>query len=255
MKLGLVQYNPSWENKTKNQKKILQLIESQQTNFDLLIFPEMTLTGYTMNSELGENFDSAESPTLKFFIELSKKFGVNIIAGMIEKEGTQSFNTLFLIDKLGEIKTKYRKIHLFSFAVEEKFYQAGSKPAIVLIDDFKVGLSICYDLRFPELFRPYGKERVDLIVNIANWPDSRIEHFVHLLRARSIENLCYVAGVNRVGSVGKLRYDGQSSIFDPLGKIIVSEKNSEKIIFAEIDKELVKKTRDQFPFLNDIKLI
>lgn len=255
MKIGLVQYNPSWENKTENQRKILQLIESQKTNFDLLIFPEMTLTGYTMNSDLGENFDSIESPTLKFFTELSKKYSVNVIAGMIEKEGTNSFNTLFVIDKIGEIKTKYRKIHLFSFADEEKYYQAGNKIETVMIDDFKVGLSICYDLRFPELFRPYGKERVDLIVNIANWPDSRIEHFVHLLRTRAIENLCYVAGVNRVGSIGKLNYDGQSAIFDPLGKLIVSETNLETVIFAEIDKELVKKTRDQFPFLNDIKLI
>lgn len=255
MKIGLVQYNPSWENKNENQRKILQLIESQKTNFDLLIFPEMTLTGYTMNSDLGENFDSIESPTLKFFTELSKKYSVNVIAGMIEKEGTNSFNALFVIDKTGEVKTKYRKIHLFSFADEEKFYQAGNKTETVMIDDFKVGLSICYDLRFPELFRPFGKERVDLIVNIANWPDSRIEHFVHLLRARAIENLCYVAGVNRVGSIGKLNYDGRSAIFDPLGKLIVSETNLETIIFAEIEKELVKKTREQFPFLNDIKLI
>lgn len=255
MKIGLVQYNPSWENKTENQRKILQLIESQKTNFDLLIFPEMTLTGYTMNSKLGEKFDSAESSTLKFFVDLSRKFSVNVIAGMIENDDHKFYNTLFVIDRNGEIISKYRKIHLFNFADEEKYYSAGSKPEIVVMDDFKIGLSICYDLRFPELFRFYGKERVDLIVNIANWPDTRIEHFVYLLKARAIENLCYVAGVNRVGSTGKLYYDGQSSIFDPLGKLIVSEKNSEKIIFAELEKELVKKTRVQFPFLNDIKLI
>lgn len=255
MKIGLVQYNPAWENKTENQKKILQLIHNLISSIDLLVFPEMTLTGYTMNSELGERFDSTESPTLQFFMELARNFYVNVMAGMIENDNNQFFNTLFVINRNGEIKTKYRKIHLFSYADEEKFYKAGNKPEIVLIDDFKVGLSICYDLRFPELFRFYGKEEVDLFVNIANWPDSRIEHFVHLLRARAIENLCYVAGVNRVGSAGKLFYDGRSSIFDPLGKLIVTEINSEKIILAEINKAEVQKARNQFPFLNDIKLI
>ncbi len=255
MKLGLVQYNPKWEDKLANQEKIIELIRNLETNPDFLIFPEMSLTGFTMNVEQGEIFDLQLSETLKFFSNLSKIYSVNSIAGFIEKDGDKFFNTLFVIDREGNIRAKYRKIHLFSFAAENKHYQAGEKLVSVEIENIKIGLSICYDLRFPELFRFYAKERVDLIVNIANWPDSRIEHFVHLLKARAIENQCFVAGVNRVGYGKKDYYDGRSSIFDPLGNEIVSVKDEEKIIIAEIDLRLIEEVRRKFPFLNDIRLI
>ena len=91
----------------------------------------------------------------------------------------------------------------------------------------KIGLSICYDLRFPELFRLYAKKKVDLIINIANWPDTRIDHWRTLLKARAIENQCYVAGVNRVGNDTKLHYNGFTSLFDPMGKEIISKKEKE----------------------------
>lgn len=255
MKLGLVQYSPEWENKTANQEKINSLVNSLKNTPDFLIFPEMTLTGFTMNVELGEIFDINNSETLKYFSSLSKNYSVNTIAGFIEKDKEKFFNTVFVIDRNGNIRAKYRKIHLFSFAGEEKHYHSGENPELVEIENLKVGLSICYDLRFPELFRFYAKEKVDLIVNIANWPDSRIDHYVHLLKARAIENQCFVAGVNRVGYGKKDYYDGSSSIFDPLGNEIVLVKNEEKIIVAEIDLRLIEEVRRKFPFLNDIRLI
>ncbi|MCX8057272.1 MAG: carbon-nitrogen family hydrolase [Ignavibacteria bacterium] len=255
MKLALVQYNPEWENKLVNQKKITGLINSLFEPADMFIFPEMTLTGFSMNGQLAEIFDKSKSETLDYFSNLSEQFSTNIIAGFIEKDEDKFYNTLFVIDRKGDVIGKYRKIHLFSFAGEEKTYQAGSKVEIVEIEGIKIGLSICYDLRFPELFRIYGKNRVELIVNIANWPEKRVEHFVHLLRARAIENQCFVVGVNRVGWGKKDFYDGRSSIFDPMGQELVSVVNEEKIILAEINLNLVEETRRKFPFLNDIKLI
>lgn len=255
MKIGLIQYNPEWENKLANQEKIRILLDSNLTKLDFLIFPEMTLTGYTMNTKLGEPFNLNESQTLKFFSQLSHKYSVISIGGFIERENDKFFNTLFVIDRSGKIISRYRKIHLFSFAGEEKFYESGKEPVVVEIDNIKMGLSICYDLRFPELFRYYAKEKVELIVNIANWPDSRIDHFVHLLKARAIENQCFMIGVNRVGYGKKDYYDGRSSIFDPLGNELASIVNEESLVVAEIDLLKVKEVRSKFPFLNDIKLI
>ncbi len=123
------------------------------------------------------------------------------------------------------------------------------------INGIKVGLSICYDLRFPELYRFYAKEKVHLIIVIANWPDTRIEHWGALLKARAIENQCYVAGVNRIGDDPKLHYPGFSGVFDPMGIEIVLLKNEEKILFSTISKEIVEKIRKNLPFLDDINLI
>ena len=255
MRIGLVQYNPEWENKSVNQEKIRNLINSVSTKIDLLIFPEMTLTGYTMNTKLGEPFNLNESQTLQFFSQLSLQCEVISVGGFIEKENDKIFNTLFVVDKSGKIISRYRKIHLFSFAEEEKYYESGNEPVVVEVDSIKIGLSICYDLRFPELFRFYAKEKVELIINIANWPESRIDHYVHLLKARAIENQCFMVGVNRVGYVKKDYYNGRSSIFDPMGNEIVSLVNEEKLIVAEIDFQKVREVRNKFPFLNDIKLI
>ena len=260
MKIGLVQYNPVWESQEENKKKINHLIERdflQSKNLpgepSLLVFPEMTLTGFTMQSskfgELlkGENF--------KYFSRLSLKHRIFIAAGLIEKENENYFNSLVVFNSEGELISKYRKIHPFTYSSEDKHYTRGKETGVVEIDGLKVGLSICYDLRFPELYRLYAKERVHLIIVIANWPEARIEHWRALLRARAIENQCYIAGVNRVGDDPKLYYPGFSSVCDLMGNEIVSSKDEEKIIYAEINKEKVEEVRKNLPFLDDIYLI
>ena len=194
----------------------------------------MTLTGFTMQPE---------------------KFECDVIAGLIEKKSGQYFNTLIHIEKSGKLKNHYHKIHPFSYSDEDKHFSAGDKPVITEINDLKFGLSICYDLRFPELYRMYGKEKVHLIVNTANWPVTRIEHWRSLLKARAIENQCYVAGVNRVGDDPEHHYNGLSSLFDPMGKEIVAVENEERIIFAEFPKAEVEEVREKLPFLDDMRLI
>lgn len=255
MKIGLFQYSPEWEDKETNKKKILEILNQAKSSFDLIVFPEMTLTGFSMKTSLAEPFDVNESPTLKFFTKIAKDLKTSIVAGFIEQENEKVFNTLFFVNSSGEIVGKYRKIHLFSFAKEDKFYSAGNKPLIVDNQNLKIGLSICYDLRFPELFRVYAKSKVDLIINIANWPVTRVDHYVHLLKSRAIENQCFVIGVNRVGYGGKEFYDGRSSVFDPMGNEIVCVKDEEKLIEVEINLTQIKNVREKFPFLDDIKLI
>lgn len=252
MKIALVQYNPVWENKEANQRKILSMI-SEVKGVELIVFPEMTLTGFTMKSK--EMSETIQGESFRFFSSIARHKSVNIFAGIIEGRNNRIYNSLIHIEPDGKLVKLYRKVHPFSYSGENIHFDAGSKPAYTKIKSWKIGLTICYDLRFPEIFRKYGKKRAHLIINVANWPDTRIEHWSTLLKARAIENQCYVAGVNRVGKDPKLNYVGFSSVFDPMGKEIVSVGNEEKIIIVDLDKNVVKEVREKFPFLDDIKLI
>ena len=252
MKIALVQYSPAWEDKESNKKKILSLLQ-EINDIELFIFPEMTLTGFTMKSK--EMSETIQADSFRFFSSIAKEKSTNIFAGIIEHRKNVTYNTLIHIKPDGNLLKLYRKIHPFSYSGENEHYYAGSKPAYTKIKNWKIGLTICYDLRFPELYRKYGKKRVHLIVNIANWPDTRIEHWRTLLKARAIENQCYVTGVNRVGKDPKLNYVGFSSVFDPMGKELVAVENEEKVIVVDLDKNYVNEVREKFPFLDDIKLI
>jgi predicted amidohydrolase len=252
MKIALTQYSPDWEAKEANKEKIISLL-NEVDEAELLIFPEMTLTGFTMKSK--EMSETIQGDSFRFFSSIAKEKSVNIFAGIIERRKNLLYNTLIHIKPDGELCKLYRKIHPFTYSGENKYFDAGVKPAYTKIKNWKIGLSICYDLRFPELYRKYGKRKTHLIVNIANWPDTRIEHWRTLLKARAIENQCYVAGVNRVGKDPKLNYVGFSSVFDPMGKEIAAIENDERVIIVDIEKNYVDEVRKKFPFLDDIKLI
>ncbi len=253
MKVGLVQYSPEWENKKMNSDKITWLLSHNYEKQDLLVFPEMTLTGFTMKAS--EFAEELTGESFSFFSETAQKYSAHILAGFIEKSEKKFFNALLHISPEGKLVKSYRKMHPFSYSTEDKNYSKGEDTVITKINDFSTGLSICYDLRFPELYRQYAKKKVDMIVVIANWPDTRIEHWRTLLRARAIENQCYVLGVNRVGDDPKLKYPGFSSIIDPMGNEIISVPSEEKIVSAEVLKEKADEVKNNLPFLNDIRLI
>jgi omega-amidase len=252
LKIGLVQYNPKWENKLANEEKV-KILTKEISEIDLLIFPEMTLTGFTMKAK--EFAEDLKSNTYAFFSWLAKQKKCAIMYGFIEKGKKKNFNTLVHLNNQGKIINTYRKIHPFSYSTEDLFYGKGKETVVTKVKGIKAGLSICYDLRFPELYRFYAKEKVDLIIDIANWPDSRIEHWQSLLKARAIENQCFVAGVNRVGNDPKLHYNGYSSVFDPMGREVILVFDDEKVIISEIDFSMVNDVRTKLPFLNDIRMI
>jgi omega-amidase len=253
MKVGLVQYNPEWENKKMNSDKITWLLSHNYEKQDLLVFPEMTLTGFTMKAS--EFAEELTGDSFSFFSETAQKYSAHILAGIIEKSEKKYFNTLLHVNPEGKLVKSFRKMHPFSYSTEDKNYSKGEDIVVTKINDFSTGLSICYDLRFPELFRLYAKKKVDMIVVIANWPDTRIEHWRTLLKARAIENQCYVLGVNRVGDDPRLKYPGFSSVIDPMGNEIISVPSEEKIVSAEILKEKADEVKNNLPFLNDIRLI
>jgi omega-amidase len=253
VKIGLVQYNPVWEDKTKNREKLNILLANNERNERLLIFPEMTLTGFSMKSkEFGEPLDGE---SFDYYAEVASKYSVHVFAGLIEIKDNRYYNSLLHVNPEGKLVKVYRKIHPFSYSTEDKHYNRGNETVTTNVEDWNVGLSVCFDLRFPELYRHYGKEKSGLIVVIANWPDSRIEHWRVLLKARAIENQCYVAGVNRVGKDLKLNYNGYSSVYDPMGNELTTQADLEKILTAEISLKNVEETRTKLPFLNDIYLI
>ena len=253
MKAALVQYSPEWENPENNIITLDGIIKNNISDEDLIIFPEMTLTGFTMHSEkFAEELDGLGT---QFFMNLASRLGKHIFAGIIEKDDDTFFNTLLHIDPKGLIAARYRKIHPFSYAKEDKYFTPGEEIVITKVNGIKAGLTICYDLRFPELYRKYGKEKVDLIINIANWPVNRIHHWSHLLKSRAIENLCYLIGVNRTGKDPYNKYDGSSAVYNPMGEEILFMGNNDVIGSIEFNIEYVNEIRKKFPFLEDIRLV
>ena len=253
MKIGLVQYSPFWENKHKNIELINNFVSKVEPKTSMLVFPEMTLTGFTMNSKsIAEEIDGI---SIKYFMDLAIRLKLDIVAGIVENDHGSFFNSLFHFDSRGLIKAIYRKIHPFTLAKENESFSSGNEVVISTYENHKIGLSICYDLRFPELYRYYAKEKAELMINIANWPVKRIEHWKHLLKARAIENQCFMLGVNRIGNDPYQTYNGYSSIYNPMGDEIVFCENEEKIIYAELNFDEVKDVRAKLGFLNDIKMI
>jgi omega-amidase len=253
LKFALVQFAPVFEKKKANKEYIRQLLAPINQPVDMIIFPELTLTGFTMRSRKFAEDEEGES--VQFFSSLATQYHAHIFAGLITGEGPYFYNTLCHLNPAGQMMAKYYKIHPFSFSGENKFYTAGTEPLITRIDRFRIGLAICYDLRFPELFRLYAKKRVHVIIDIANWPHTRIEHWRSLLKARSIEDQCYVIGVNRIGNDKKNVYNGYSCVFAPFGEEICQAGEREGIVTGTVSLEQVIQVQHDYPFLNDIRLI
>ena len=245
LSVTLIQSNLVWENKAANLAQFSEKIQTQTAPGQLVILPEMFSTGFSMNpAQLAETMDG---PTVQWMKTMAAEKKIILTGSAIIEEEGHFYNRLLWVLPNGTV-AHYNKRHLFAFAGENQFYAAGNKRLIAAVNGWKINLQICYDLRFPELYRLYAKENVDMIIDIANWPDTRIEHWRTLLKARAIENQCYVAGVNRAGNDPKLNYNGFSSVFDPMGKEIVTVENAEKVIAVEIDKTFVNEIRKNYPF-------
>lgn len=253
MKLALTQMNVIWEVPEENRLQCRRLTqEASENHCDWIVFPELTLTGFTMNPEcFREDFHDC-SPTKVFFQELSRKYSIGIVFGYIASQEGRNYNHLAIVQD-GRTIMEYAKLHPFSFGSETEHYTSGSRIATcqVPIDKNKnICLSgfICYDLRFPEIFQ-LASRKAELIFVIANWPIERIRHWHVLLQARAIENQCFIIGVNRTGTGGGLYYPPSSVAFDPYGESIIS--GSSELLYADIHPELAAEYRKEFPLKND----
>ena len=253
MKLALVSLNQIWEDKKANLLLCEKYIEqASKKGVALVVFPEMTLSGFSNNISLtAEDFQSSQ--TIEAFSALAKKFNIAIIFGVVIKDGAKALNKSVFVNRSGEVVASYAKIHPFSFAGEDRYFNAGEQLSIVNFEGMNIGLSICYDLRFPELYTALAK-RSDIIINIANWPSKRVEHWNTLLKARAIENQLFIAGVNRTGiDNNSLEYIQSTDIFNANGDKEECEEMDDMKIF-EIEKSWTEGFKEKFNTTNDRKI-
>ena len=254
MLFALISLNQSWEDKEANKIKCLQfIIRASQQKCDAIIFPEMTLTGFSMNTDfIKENIKNSD--TIKWFVENAIKYEINIIFGVVLENEDLATNNAIVVSKTGEILCNYAKIHPFSFANEDSFYKGGNELGTFNIDGINFGITICYDLRFPELYQALSKTS-SIIINIANWLAKRIEHWNALSVARAIENQVYMLMVNRVGQDGKENlYIKSTKIIDPNGIVWLVAQNDTEMDVYELDVNVVNTIRDAFPVKKDRKV-
>lgn len=253
MKIALVSLDQVWENKTANQLKCHNyIIQASKFKAELIIFPEMTLTGFSMNTKLiAEKPD--QSPTIKFFSQQAKQNNLSIAFGMVFEKDDKATNNLSIINKDGNLLSTYTKIHPFSFSGENKYYLAGDELITCEIADATIGLTICYDLRFPEIFQALS-QNCNLIITIANWPERRAKHWNTLLEARAIENQSFIAGVNRTGAdMNNLRYVKSAVVFDPTGEKMEPIHSFLDMDIYDLNLSDSQSERNSFPVKQDRK--
>ena len=252
LSVTLIQANLFWENKKANLEMLQRKIESIEEKTEIVILPEMFTTGFSMNCELlAEKMDGE---TVFWMKKMAADNKIILTGSVIIEEDGKYFNRLIWMLPNGEFGV-YDKRHLFAFGNEHHHYSPGNKKLIASVKGWKINLQICYDLRFPVWSRQNPGEfenMYDLLINVANWPEKRSIAWKPLLRARAIENQCFVAGVNRVGEDGnKIIYDGESCIIDPLGEIIYQKSKEEDVFTFSLQKEKITETRNKFPFWKD----
>ncbi len=255
MKVIGLQYDIAWEEKPANFAKVENLLAKAQPEAGaLVVLPEMFATGFSMNTEKIAEQYSGE--TEQFLSRTAKTFGVYLVGGaaMRAKDGRVR-NKALLFAPSGELAAFYAKMRPFTLGGEADHYTAGEKTAAFSWQDCTISPFVCYDLRFPELFRQAASaRRPELFVVIANWPEKRIAHWVRLLQARAIENQAYVIGVNRIGTDPHYVYSGRSLIADFNGDIVADAGGAEGSISAELDLGTLRRYREGLPFLNDLRL-
>lgn len=235
MKCAVCQMQIEPYKKESNYEKAVRYIQkASENNAHVIFFPEMSFTGFFMDTEQTGEWNNE---TINYMRETAKKWNIAVGFGWVKKRREEKAqNHYTIISKEGNILGDYVKIHPFSFAQEDKYFQGGMELVSFLLEDICVGVQICYDLRFPEAFQRLSKD-CGLIVVPANWPQKRREDWKCLLRARAIENQCYIIGINCVGNMGNQQYSGDSACFLPDGTLGGEARTREDLFFVEIKQD------------------
>lgn len=247
MKVALIQSSLSWENPTANRNYFEEKINAITEKVDLIVLPEMFTTGFTMNpSTVAETM---QGETISWLQSLAKAKNSAITGSLVITENNNFYNRLVFVFPSGEIQF-YDKRHLFTLAGEDKVYTSGKEKLIVEYLGWKICPLVCYDLRFPVFAR--NVENYDVLIYIANWPKPRINAWDILLKARSVENMCYTIGVNRIGfDNNNFEHVGHSQAVDFLGNYVLEPQEIEGVFLVELNKEKLLETRNKLGFLND----
>ena len=251
MKISLVQFSPVWKDPSANRDRLHKLLARIPAT-DLIVLPEMFSTGFvTEPAGIAEK----DGESLRFMQETAAARDCAVAGSLaVETEGTFRNRFYFVYPDGSEVH--YDKHHLFTYGGEHHTFAAGEKPVVADFRGVRILLQVCYDLRFPVFSRnrllPDGSALYDLALYVASWPDVRTDAWDALLKARAIENQCFLAGVNRVGTDPGNRYSGHSVLLGPKGQVLARCKdNEEEVVTFEIQLPELLAFRNQFPVLRD----
>ena len=259
LRLAAVQHDIVWNDRDANFARLAPTISGAvASGAQLVLLTETFSTGFGFGTA-GFESEITGGASSQFLAEQAKEHGVWVGGSCPEihpeaPDDDQRPSNCFVLAGPDGRQHRYRKIHPFSHAGEERFVRAGTELVTVDVDGFRVSMFVCYDLRFADEFWQLANA-TDLYLVPANWPEKRREHWMTLLKARAIENQAYVVGVNRVGRAGgeggTLVYSGDSRIVDPAGELLATASQSESVLLADISTERVAEIRDHFRFLPD----
>lgn len=245
--VSALQYDIFWENPRENLSKLDKLLIDVPNNSDVILLPEMFTTGFSMNtSEMAELMSGT---TIKWMKEKAEVLDKVVAGSVIIKEDLKYRNRFLWVEPNGSIQY-YDKRHSFGLGGEDEYFTSGNRRVIIEHKGWRIFPIICYDLRFPEWIK--NNLDYDILINVANWPKERSEHWKSFLTARAIENQAYVIGLNRIGMDEKNRqYIGDSAIIDFNGDTMNYLGNIEGILTAKFSKTPLVKYREEYPFLKD----
>jgi omega-amidase len=252
VKVYCCQLDIAWEDKERNFARTRDLLAvTKPEPGSLIVLPEMFATGFSMN--VAGIHEPAGDKTEQFLQTLASEHNSCVIGGIVTRDRQgQGRNEALVFSPEGKMLARYAKIHPFSLGGESGSYSRGFEIVTFDFGGFKIAPFVCYDLRFPEIFRAAVQQGAEMFVLIANWPTRREQHWVTLLQARAIENLAWTVGVNRSGKDPQHVYPGRSMIVDPHGFIRADAGMGEGIAIAEADLPTVRSWREQFPALRDM---
>jgi predicted amidohydrolase len=250
MKVAVVQVDTAWADRDANFAQLAPLVEAAARNgASFILLTEMFSTGFVVDqSEIGEPEGGVSSQFLSR-MAVQYKIWIGGSCPEVAKDDSRPFNSFVLVSPQGE-QHRYHKIHPFTFGGEDTHFRPGTDFVTVNVDGIRVTLFVCYDLRFADEFWATAAD-TDVYLVPGNWPASRREHWMALLRARAVENQAFVIGCNRVGAGGGLTYAGDSRIINPLGEVIAEAQDQATVLYADISAEEVQTVRTTFPFMQD----
>lgn len=252
MILCLAQLSPVWNDPAAGLAKIRSYAaEAVEADASFLAFPEQFLTGWNPYDNSGA--EDENGPLVSSLSAIARDYSIGILGSYREKGMEKPKNTSIAIGPDGSVLTRYSKVHLFSPGKEDEAYEPGDALGIFSVNSCRVGIAICYDLRFSNLFRLYREAGVHLVIVPSAWPASRIKHFHLFTTSRAAEFQMYIASVNTVGTTPVDTYSGGSCIAGPDGRICAVGSDQEELIFCDINSSEVEETRDNFPVFSDEK--
>lgn len=249
MQVALVQMDIVLGQPELNRQQVLELTTGLG-QCDLILLPELWSTGYQLD-QAQELAEEVTGPSGRLMQQLARSHRAYVGGSILGRRGDLVYNQFILFSPQGELLTTYEKVHLFGLMQEDQHLAPGQQLVTAPLGTETAGLAICYDLRFPEMYRRYMQSGVTMLLLASEWPNPRLEHWRTLLRARAIENQFFVIACNRVGSDANNTFFGHSLVIDPWGEILAEGGEQPQLVTCQVDLELVPAARKRLPALQD----